>query len=92
MHDYAMAAIPLTNLTKKGTPYNWTLQCQEGFDTLKAKLTTYPCLLPLNWDLPFHVYCDVLEVAIGSALCQPIGENQKVHPIAFISRQLTAVE
>jgi hypothetical protein len=27
MHDYATAAIPLTNLTKKGTPYNWTLQC-----------------------------------------------------------------
>jgi hypothetical protein len=27
MHDYATVAIPLTNLTKRGTPYNWTLQC-----------------------------------------------------------------
>jgi hypothetical protein len=34
MHDYAMTAIPLTNLTKRGTLYNWTLQCQEGFNTL----------------------------------------------------------
>jgi hypothetical protein len=40
MHDYATAAIPLTNLTKKGTPYNWTLQCQEGFDALKANVAT----------------------------------------------------
>jgi hypothetical protein len=24
----------LTNLTKRGTLYNWTLQCQEGFNTL----------------------------------------------------------
>ncbi len=55
-------------------------------------MTTYPCLLPPNWDLPFHVYCDALEVAVGSALCQPIGENQKIHPIAFVSRQLIAVE
>jgi hypothetical protein len=89
MHDYATAAIPLTNLTKKGTPYNWTLQCQEAFDALKAKLTTYPCLPPPNWDLPFHIYCDASEVAVGSALCQPIGENQKIHLIAFASRQLT---
>jgi hypothetical protein len=92
MHDYATVATPLTNLTKKGTPYNWTLQCREGFDASKAKLSTYPCLLPPNWDLPFHVYCDASEVAVGSALCQPIGENQKVHPIAFASRQLTAAE
>jgi len=52
----------------------------------------YPCLLPPNWDLPFHVYCDASEVVVGSALCQPIGENQKIHPIAFASRQLTAAE
>ncbi len=92
MHDYATATIPLTNLTKKGTPYNWTLQWHEGFNALKAKLTTYPCLLPPNWDLPFHVYYDASKVAIGSVLCQPIGENHKVHPIAFASRQLTATE
>ncbi len=59
---------------------------------MKAKLTTYPCLLPPNWDLPFHVYCDASKVAVGSALCQPIGENQKIHPIIFASRQLTAAE
>jgi hypothetical protein len=52
----------------------------------------YPCLLPPNWDLPFHVYCDASEVAVGSALCQPIGENQKIHPIAFVSRQLIAAK
>ncbi len=55
-------------------------------------MTTYPCLLPPNWDLPFHVYYDASKVAIGSVLCQPIGENHKVHPIAFASRQLTATE
>jgi hypothetical protein len=91
MHDYATTTIPLTNLKKKGTTYNWTLQCKKSFHTLKAKLTTYPCLLPPNWDIPFHVYCDASKVAIGSALHQPIGENQKINPIAFANRQLIAI-
>jgi hypothetical protein len=52
----------------------------------------YPCLLPPSWDLPFHVYCDASKVAVGSALCQPIGENQKVHLVAFSNKQLIVVE
>jgi hypothetical protein len=69
MHDYATTTIPLTNLTEKGTTYNWTPHCHEGFDILKAKLTTHLCLLHPNWDLSFHVYCDASKVGIGSALC-----------------------
>jgi hypothetical protein len=45
-----------------------------------------------NWDLPFHVYCDASKVGIGTALCQSIGENQKVHPITFVNKQLIIVE
>jgi hypothetical protein len=60
-------------------------------NALKEKLTSFPCLLPLDWNKPFHVYCDASEVAVGSALCQP-NENGKDHPIAFANKQLTNVE
>ena len=92
MADYATAAIPLTNLTRKEVKYDWTQECQEGFDALKTKLTSYPCLMPPNWDIPFHVYCDASAVAVGAALCQPHGPNGKDRPVAFASRQLTAAE
>jgi hypothetical protein len=60
-------------------------------NALKEKLTSFPCLLPLDWNKPFHVYCDASEVVVGSALCQ-LDENDKYHPIAFASKQFTNVE
>jgi len=71
--------------------FEWTQECQDGLNALKEKLTSFLCLLPPDWNKPFHVYCDVSEVVVGSALCQP-NENGKDHPIAFASKQLTNVE
>jgi hypothetical protein len=92
MPNYATAAIPLTNLTRKGVKFVWTLDCQEGFDALKAKLTTFPCLVTPDWEKPFHVYCDASAVAVGATLCQPHDPGGKDRPIAFASRQLTISE
>ena len=41
---YAKGAQPLCNLTRQGTPFNWTASCEQAFDTLKAKLLTAPIL------------------------------------------------
>ncbi len=60
-------------------------------NALKEKLATFPCLLPPDWNKPFHVYCDASEVAVSSALCHP-NEDGKDHPIAFARKQLTNVE
>jgi hypothetical protein len=60
-------------------------------NALKEKLTPFPCLLPPDWNKPFHVYCDGSEVAVSSALCKP-NENGKDQPIAFASKQLTNAE
>jgi hypothetical protein len=43
-------------------------------------------------DFAFHVYCGALDVVVSSALCQPIGENQRNHPIAFVNKQLIIVK
>jgi hypothetical protein len=91
IEDYSTHAAPLTNFTKKAVKFEWTQQCQDGLNALKEKLTSFPCLLPLDWNKPFHVYSDASKVAIGSALCQP-DENGKDHPIAFASKQFTNVE
>jgi hypothetical protein len=91
IEDYSTHVAPLTNLTKKAVKFEWTQECQDGLNALKEKLTSFPCLLPPDWNKPFHVYCDVSEVAVGSALCQP-NEDGKDHPIAFASKQLTNAE
>ena len=42
---YANIAQPLNDLTKKDHPWNWTTDCQQAFDDLKAAFIEVPVLL-----------------------------------------------
>ena len=90
--DYATRTIPITRLQRKMVKFEWADECEESFQWLKDRLSSYPVLRPPNWDAPFHVYCDASAVAVGSALCQPVGDAKKDFPIAFASKQLNAAE
>ena len=88
--DFAKIAVPITQLFKKDVRFVWTEECQKAFEELRSKLSTYSVLRPPDWEKPFHVYCDVSNVAVGSALCQPTGEKGKDLPVAYASKQLTS--
>lgn len=90
--DYATRTIPITRLQRKLVKFEWTEECEASFQWLKDRLSSYPVLRPPNWDIPFHVYCDASAVAVGSTLCQPVGDGKKDLPIAFASKQLNAAE
>ena len=42
--NYLEITIPLTRLTRKKAPWQWTSQCQLAFDTLKQAFTEAPIL------------------------------------------------
>ena len=42
--EYGRIARPLTNLTKKDTPFVWTEDCQYMFEELKKRLLSGPVL------------------------------------------------
>ena len=90
--DYATITLPISRLQQKAVKFEWTSECQQVFDTLKAKLSTFPILRPPDWELPFHIYCDASAVAVGSTLCQPSGKGNRDYPVAFASRQLNPAE
>jgi len=47
--DFSSIAAPLFQLMKKGVQWEWTKECQDVFEKLKAKLTSEPILaLPIN--------------------------------------------
>ena len=85
MSDYATAAIPLTNLTRKEVKFEWTAERQEGFDALKTKLTTFLCLVPPNWDIPFHVYCDASAVAVGQRYANLTAPKARTVPLHLLA-------
>jgi hypothetical protein len=92
IEDYATPALSLTNLIRKDVKFEWTPECQAGFDKLKQRLTRYPVLRTPVWDRPFYIYCDASAIIVGSVLCQPADDGGRDHPIAFSLKQLSTAE
>ncbi|KAK3559134.1 hypothetical protein QTP86_005025 [Hemibagrus guttatus] len=93
IRNYSSVVGPLTSLLK-GKPRRlaWTDQAQAAFRQLKDCFTTAPILHHPDPDLPFVVEVDASSSGIGAVLSQRHGEPEKLHPCAFYSRKLMAME
>nr|GEW97923.1 reverse transcriptase domain-containing protein [Tanacetum cinerariifolium] len=65
-HLERMLKRPMTRLLEKDTPFNFSKECVEAFQTLKRKLTEAPILIAPDWDMPFELMCDASDFAIGA--------------------------
>ncbi|GJZ36030.1 reverse transcriptase domain-containing protein [Tanacetum coccineum] len=70
IQDFSKIARPMTHLLEKETPFIFSTECREAFETLKKKLTESPILVAPDWDLPFEIMCDASDFAIGAVLGQ----------------------
>nr|GEU48646.1 retrotransposon protein, putative, Ty3-gypsy subclass [Tanacetum cinerariifolium] len=73
---------PLTRLTQKDKKYEWGIEEEESFLTLKRKLCSVPILALPEETEDFVAYCDASLKGFGAMLMQ----REKVIPYAF--RQL----
>ncbi|XP_059290288.1 uncharacterized protein LOC132043840 [Lycium ferocissimum] len=68
VEGFSSIASPLTRLTQKNVPFQWSDECEASFQKLKTLLTTNPILtLPVEGD-GFTVYCDTLLIGLGGVL------------------------
>nr|GEY22866.1 reverse transcriptase domain-containing protein [Tanacetum cinerariifolium] len=58
IQDFFKIARPMTHLLEKETPFVFSKECVDAFDTLKKKLTEAPILVVPDWNLPFELMCD----------------------------------
>jgi hypothetical protein len=70
----------MTKLLQKNTPFVWSDECKESFQTLKEKLTTTPVLAVPETGKDYTVYCDASKNGLGCVLMQ----DRKV--IAYVTR------
>ncbi|GKD61604.1 reverse transcriptase domain-containing protein [Tanacetum coccineum] len=56
IQDFSKIARPMTHLLEKETPFFFSKECIESFNTLKRKLTEAPILIAPDWDLPFDTF------------------------------------
>nr|GFB00570.1 reverse transcriptase domain-containing protein [Tanacetum cinerariifolium] len=60
----------MTHLLEKETPFVFSKDCIDAFETLKKKLIEAPILVVLDWNLPFELTCAASDFAIGAVLGQ----------------------
>nr|GEZ11175.1 reverse transcriptase domain-containing protein [Tanacetum cinerariifolium] len=80
----------MTHLLEKETPFVFSKECIELFNTLKKKLTEAPILVVPDWNLPFELMCNASDYAIGAVL----GKRKPKHfqPIHYASKTMTEAQ
>nr|GEU59586.1 reverse transcriptase domain-containing protein [Tanacetum cinerariifolium] len=88
--DFSKIARPMTHLLEKDTPFHFSKECVEAFQTLKRKLTEAPILIALDWDIPFELMCDASDFTVSAVL----GQRQEKHfrPIYYASKTMIEAE
>ena len=88
---YSDIARPLTNLTRKDIPFEWTKACQAAFEMLKEYLLKEPILKYPKPDQPYILYTDASKYAWAGVLTQAyvyVEEGREFsihHPITYVS-------
>ena len=82
--NYSEITIPLTRLTRKDTPWNFSDDCCSAFQRLKNTFTSAPILTHYIPDAPLLVETDASDYAIARILsiCCP---DEELWPVAFFS-------
>nr|GEY96201.1 DNA-directed DNA polymerase [Tanacetum cinerariifolium] len=77
-------------LQEKDTPFIFSQECVDAFQTLKRKLTKAHILIAPDWDMPFELICDANDFAIRAVLGQH--QDKHVRPIHYASKTMTEAE
>ncbi|KAF5701029.1 reverse transcriptase domain-containing protein [Fusarium globosum] len=89
--NFSKIAIPLTELTKKDTPFRWNSKAQQAFEQLKEAITSEPVLIMFNPDRQVELETDASDFALGGQVGQR-DDNKVLHPIAFYSYKMHGAE
>ena len=89
--NYSEITIPLTHLTHKDTPWNFSDDCHSAFQHLKDAFTSTPILTHYILDAPLLVETDTFDYAITGILsicCL----DEELWPVTFFFQTMTALK
>jgi hypothetical protein len=90
IQDYSTKTLPLTRLTRKDTPFVWTKEQDEAFESLKKACIEPPTLIAFRSNEPLRIETDASDLALGACISQE--RDGLWHPIAYHSRKFTGPE
>ncbi|GBO35826.1 Transposon Tf2-8 polyprotein [Araneus ventricosus] len=89
-YGYAGIVEPLVKLTKKNTPFVWSVECENAFNTVQEIILKKPTLKNFDPNLPISLITDASKIAICGILLQK--KDNVYYPLQFFSRKLTPAE
>ena len=89
--NYSNIMVPLTQLTRKDAPWNFSEECCRSFNALKHAFTIAPILTHFIPDTPITVETDASDYTVASILSITCADGE-LCPVAFYSRTLAAPE
>ena len=92
VQDFSHHARPLFDLTKNEVKWKWSEPEQSAFDSLKKVVSSAPILMSPDNSRPFRIEADSSDFATGAVLSQQSPDDEKWHPVAFLSKSLSSVE
>ncbi|GBL92904.1 Retrovirus-related Pol polyprotein from transposon 17.6 [Araneus ventricosus] len=88
--DYAGIVEPLVKLTKKNSPFVWSVECENAFNTVQEIILKKPTLKNFDPNLPISLITDASKIAICGILLPK--KDNVYFPLEFFSRKLTPAE
>ena len=91
IYGYLEITVPLTRLTQKDVPWDFSDDCRNSFEKLKEAFTTAPVLTHWIPDTLIMVETDASDYALAAVLSirTPDGDY---HPVVFHSRMFKDAE
>jgi hypothetical protein len=66
----AEICVPLTDMLKKNSSFDWSDSAREAFMHLKSLLASKPILTPPDYSCPFVIFVDASLNSVGGVLGQ----------------------
>ena len=88
---------PLRKLLRKGSTWQWTPVEQKAWQEAKDLISSRCKLAVPDYEgavngRPFQIFADMSNYAVGAALVQQPKDGEKVVPLSFRSKSLTATQ
>ena len=92
IRDYSRVATPLTKLTSMKIPFRWSPAAEAMVSELKYLFSSAHVLIHPDSSAQFVVEVDASDSGVEAVHSQRTTSDQKQHPCAFFSRQLSVAE
>lgn len=88
--NFSTITAPLSEMTKKGRKFVWSIEAENALQAIKNILVSEPVLANADYSKPFVIQTDASDLGMGGVLVQGEGAEERV--VAYTSAKFSATQ